>query len=99
MLKANRINEFDVVVFGPRTLLLAFGSALSKAGLKTWKLSDVAIQVSFDGAPELRAQLPPVDTEYEIQRPLDGSGANEASQSPADRLASPPPQRVGRDAG
>jgi hypothetical protein len=97
MLKAHRITEFDVVVFGPRTLLLAFRSALNKAGLKTWKLSDVAIQVSFDGAPELRAQLPPVGTEYEIQRPLDG--ASEASQSPADRPASPPPQRVGRDVG
>ena len=98
MLRANRINEFDVVVFGPRTLLLAFGSALNKAGLKTWKLSDVAIQVSFDGAPELRAQLPPVGTEYEIQRPSHGS-TNEASESPADRPPSPPPQRVGRDVG
>ena len=98
MLKANRINEFDVVVFGPRTLLLAFRSALNKAGLKTWKLSDVAIQVSFDGAPEIRAKLPPVGAEYEIQRPLDGS-ETETSQSPADRSVSPPPQRVGRDVG
>jgi hypothetical protein len=97
MLKAHRITEFDVVVFGPRTLLLAFCSALNKAGLKTWKLSDAAIQVSFAGAPELRAQLPPVGTEYEIQRPLDG--VNEASRLPTDRPASPPPQGVGRDVG
>jgi len=62
-MKAKRINEFDVIITGTNA---AFIKALRAGGLKAWKLDEKAYQVSFAGRPELRAELPPVGTEYRI---------------------------------
>jgi hypothetical protein len=65
ILKAERINVYDVIVTGRAD---GFIKALEKSGLRTWKLSDVRYQVSFANAHALRAALPPVGTIWEIIR-------------------------------
>lgn len=64
MITGERIGEYDVVVrgMGPK-----FAAALRSAGLKVWKLRGRIYQVSFDGHPELRAELPEVGTVYTIR--------------------------------
>lgn len=64
MIAGQRITELDVIVSGcgPK-----FAAALRSAGLKVWKLKDRVYQVSFDGFPDLREQLPPVGEVYKIR--------------------------------
>ena len=75
MFTARRISEYDVVVTaraGRGESLARFVAALRKAGLRAWKLGTCSYQISFDGHPELRAELPPIGTEYTIPKEVDG---------------------------
>lgn len=68
-MNAKRLNEYDVRILGHKRKIAKFRSALREAGLKVFTLSPRHIQVSFDGFPELREQLPPIGTEYAIGIP------------------------------
>ena len=67
MLTAKRINEYDVMVWGPAGRVEEFGRALRAYGLRILRVSPTAIQVSFDGHADLRRQLPPVGSVYELE--------------------------------
>ena len=72
MFRAERTTEYDVVVraeAGRGESLAPFIAALRKAGFRAWKVGTRAYQVSFDGHPELRAELPSIGSEYTILHP------------------------------
>ena len=76
MFRAERTTEYDLLVTaeaGRGESLARFVAALRKAGFRAWKVGTRAYQVSFDGHPELLAELPPIGSEYTIHHPKEVS--------------------------
>lgn len=69
-IKIHRATEYDLVLTahaGQGAYLKEIVDEFKRQGARAWKLGRRTYQVSLDGHPEMRTDLPPVGTEYLIQ--------------------------------
>ena len=66
----HRTTEYDLVLTahaGQGACLKEIVDEFKRQGARAWKLGQRTYQVSLDGHPEMRADLPAIGTQYVVQ--------------------------------